>query len=232
MTSSQAGANTCESYLQQEFNRTPVDWKNGLVSDRVPINVESLMAAYRTGIFPWGSSEGRFARWHRPPERGVLEFDDLHIGRSDWKYLKRAFKDPELRVTFDRNFSQVVELCAAMPRSSESTWISPSFIKAYNDLHRAGMAHSVEVWRGSRLVGGLYGTFVDGVFTGESMFHLEPNVTKLAFYYLIQRLASQGHTFIDTQMAIGLAGKWGAKLIPRPQFEAMLQEGHRRNLRF
>lgn len=237
-----AYAESCEPYLLNEFNRRPNDYQNGLVSDRIPLDSESLTEAYKKGIFPWGSADGQYVRWHRPPLRGILQFDELHIGRSDRKYLKKALSDPELTVTFDKDFRQVVEQCATVPRYMarasgsikvpDSTWITPNFINAYDDLHKMGLAHSVEVWRGDKLVGGLYGTFIKGVFVGESMFHLEPDVTKLAFYALIERLKESGHTFMDTQMAIGLAGKWGAKYIGRDIFERKLREVQKKDLLF
>lgn len=222
----------CEQLLQREFTRTPDDYQNGLVTNQVPITPGALLAAYQRGIFPWASGTGGRVRWHRPPLRGVLDFSDVHISRSDWKFIRQARASGEFQVTFDEAFEEVIRHCATVPRFitnpynglkvQDGAWITPRFIEAYTELHHAGLAHSVEVWRNGKLVGGLYGIFMNGIFVGESMFHLEPNVTKLAMLALIERLASKGHQFMDTQMAIGLARKWGAKLIPRLEYERRL----------
>lgn len=103
-------------------------------------------------------------------------------------------------------------------RVPEPNWISPEIIEAYTDLFQAGKAHSVEVWKDGQLVAGLYGTFIDGIFAGESMFYKEKNAAKLALYDLILRLKSKGHIFMDTQMSIGLVEKWGGKYIARAEF--------------
>lgn len=232
----------CEFLLKSEFQRTPDDNRNGLVSQFVPLTTQALVNAYRRGIFPWGVTGAGFGRWHRPPVRGILELDDVHIGRSDAKFLRQALASGELRIEFNTDFREVVEQCATVPRYRsdpatgekipDGAWITPEFIQAYTELHEKGYAHSVEVWRGDKMVGGLYGVFVDGVFTGESMFYLEPNATKLALAALIERLRSKGHTFIDTQMALGLVKKWGAKLIPRAEFERRLKQAQRQSLEF
>ena len=233
---------SCELLLNNEFSRTPDDFRTGLVSQRVLLTVPALVGAYKRGIFPWGVSMGGYGRWYRPPERGILEFKDLHISRSDQKFLRQAQAAGDYRVTFDEAFKQVVEQCATVPRYrrdsmtgikvADGPWITPEFLETYSHLHHLGMAHSVEVWRGDQLVGGLYGVFIDGVFTGESMFYREPDATKLAMHALIERLKTNGHQFIDTQMAMGLAQKWGAKLIPRADFEKRLKLAQQQNLKF
>jgi leucyl/phenylalanyl-tRNA--protein transferase len=233
---------TCEALLSNEFARQPDDARQGLVSQSVPLNVPSLINAYSRGIFPWGTNIAGFGRWHRPPMRGILELNDVHMSRSDRKYIRQAAESGELTVTIDRDFRAVVEACATVVRyrtdnSSgekipDGAWITDEFKEAYGRLHDQGLAHSVEVWRGDKLVAGLYGVFINGVFTGESMFHLEPDATKLAFDMLIKYLRRGGHEFIDTQMALGLAKKWGAKLVPRAEFEARLAAAQQQNLKF
>lgn len=233
---------SCDFLLTNEFSRRPDDLRNGLVSQSVRLTTSALITAYRRGIFPWGSTYGGYGKWHRPPERGVLDLADVHIGRSDMKYIRQAMETGELRVTFNEDFRQVVEQCATVPRFRsdprtgvkipDGAWITPEFIQAYTRLNELGYAHSVEVWRGDQMVAGLYGVFVDGVFTGESMFHLEADATKLAMYALIERMKANGHRFIDTQMALGLAKKWGAKMIQRAEFEARLKEAQAQSLAF
>lgn len=232
---------SCEALLSTEFGRPPDDLRNGLVSQRVMLSVPALISAYRRGVFPWGTTMGGYGRWHRPPERGILDFNEVHISRSDQKFLRQAIAEGQLRVTFNQDFQQVVEQCATVPRFRTDNigrkipigaWITPEFIEAYTNLHHLGQAHSVEVWRGDQLVGGLYGVMAGGVFTGESMFFIEPNATKLAMYALIERLKAGGHQFIDTQVALGLSQKWGAKLIPREEFELRLRQAQVQNLKF
>jgi leucyl/phenylalanyl-tRNA--protein transferase len=220
------------------FVQPPADALNGLVTDRVPITPGAVLRGYQHGVFPWSvdplSGNGR---WHHPPQRGVLFLARPTISRTDRAFIAAARADRNLQVTIDKDFDRVILACAAMPRHRrviplegehkikrkipEKTWITPDFIAAYSELHRRGIAHSVEVRREGRLVAGLYGVDVRGVFSGESMFHIESDVAKLAFWALIERLQAIGRTFIDTQMAVGLAGQWGAQLIPRADFELL-----------
>lgn len=236
------GFDTCEPLLMQEFSREPNDLEDGFITDRVALSVRSLAAAYSRGIFPWSVNGNGFGRWFKVPQRGVLDFADLHISRSDRQFIRKSLESGEYQITFDQNFEAVIRACADQRRYRydrltgrkrlDGTWITPQIIKAFTQFHNEGHAHSVEVWRNGRLVGGLYGVFVSGVFTGESMFHTESDATKLALYALIERLRANGHTFIDTQMAVGLVQKWGAKLIPREEFEKRLEDSHSKLLSF
>jgi leucyl/phenylalanyl-tRNA--protein transferase len=211
--------------LDTIFSCAPDDRCNGLVNQFVPLTAGSVVAAYRHGVFPWGSNAALgTVNWHTPPYRGVLRLSDVAISRKDRSFIAAARKDADLQITINEDFAGVIEACASMPRHLQKTWISPDFIAAYRELHRVGIAHSVEVRRNGRLVGGLYGVDVEGVFSGESMFHLESDVTKLAFWLLIDRLRALGRDFIDTQMAVGLARKWGAQLIPRAEFEILRKQ--------
>ncbi len=233
---------TCESLLHSEFSRRPDDLRNGLITQNIPLSVSALVRAYSQGIFPWGVNAQGFGRWHRPPYRGILDLNEVHIGRSDLKYIRQASESGELRVTFNKDFNQVIQRCATVPRYRndpatgvkipDGAWITREFMNSYKMLHSLGFAHSVEVWRGDKLVAGLYGVFVQGVFTGESMFFDEPNATKLAFYALIENLRAGGHDFIDTQMVLGLALKWGAKYVHRSEYELLLREAQIANRPF
>lgn len=233
---SKGDESNCETLLSQELKRSPDDYRNGLVTDRIPVSASNVLAAYQRGIFPWGVSAQGLGRWYSPTLRGVLFFDELRIGRSDRKFLKRALAGDEYRITFNKNFASVIRACADQPRytrtalgyiKAERTWISPEIIQAYTDLHRHGFAHSVEVWRQGELVAGLYGVYVGGVFSGESMFHKEDDAGKLAMLALIERLRAGGHTFIDTQMSVGLAEKWGSRLVGRSDFESLMRAAQR-----
>lgn len=153
--------------------------------------------------------------------RGVLDFDQLHISRRTRDLLKK----PPYRVTFDQAFEQVIRGCANMPRQEEGgTWISEKFIRTYLELHHMGYAHSAEAWDGDRLVGGVYGVLVQGVFSGESMFHTADNGSKIALIALIERLKAKGHTWMDTQQVSALPKQLGAKEIPRSEYAAKLRQ--------
>src|SRR5688572_20776985 len=135
------------------------------------LSVENLQKAYRNGIFPW-HIDGLPLPWFCPEYRAVLEFDELHIPRT----LRKEYRKTSFTFTIDKNFHAVIEHCARAKRRHEhGTWITREFIEAYTGLHEAGDAHSVEVWDGGELIGGLYGVDAGGVFGGESMFHLRPN---------------------------------------------------------
>lgn len=178
------------------------------------LHVESLLLAYRQGIFPW-PMEGLPLTWVCPAMRGVLEFSDLHIPRSLAKERART----TFTFTIDRAFTEVIEACASIRRPDQpGTWITDRMLRAYRRFHERGYAHSVEVWDGEELVGGLYGVAVDGVYAGESMFHRRPNASKLALLFLIDHLKDRGLDWIDIQMLTPHMEVLGAKEMPREQF--------------
>ena len=187
------------------------------------LSVETLRDAYRHGIFPW-PHERLPLPWFSPRRRTVLFFDELHIGRS----LRRSANRSAFTFTIDRDFPQVIRACAAAPRGG--TWIGPEIITAYTLLHRAREAHSVEVWEGEDLVGGLYGVDSGGVFTGESMFHLRTDASKLALLHVIDHLRERGATWLDCQVMTDHMRALGAREIPRGQFLDMLAEAQERQL--
>ena len=191
------------------------------------LGVETLRDAYRHGIFPW-PHEGLPLPWFSPRRRTVLLFDQLHVGRT----LRRAAKSGPFAFTIDRAFGEVITACASTPRGQESgTWIGPEMIRAYTGLHRAGDAHSVEVWSGDVLVGGLYGVDAGGVFTGESMFHRAPNASKLALLFLVEHLRTRGATWLDCQVMTPHMAQLGAREIARGRFLDMLAEAQAKNAR-
>ena len=223
----------CEAaHVEREFSRPPDDARKGFVTDRVPMTTDTLAAAYARGIFPWFVNEEGFGLWYTYPERGVMILDQIYIQSKDRKLIRRALEDPSYEVTFDKDFEAVIRHCREMVRAEGETWISEEHIRAYVELHRRGQAHSVEVWHDGRLVAGLYGVFVNGVYAGESMFHTEEGAGKIGLFKLLERLRAGGHRFIDTQMLIGLPLKWGGRLLPRAEFEAMLRQEQARGLSF
>lgn len=125
----------------------------------------------------------------------------------------------------------MIRACAKIRRRPElGTWIFPKMIRAYERLHRVGAAHSVEVWRDDRLVGGLYGVSVDGLFSGESMFHIEPNTSKLAVVHLVEHLMARGLDWIDIQELSPHFERFGARTVSRAEFLRLLEKTRRREL--
>ena len=181
------------------------------------LRVDTLRDAYRHGIFPWPHEELPLP-WFSPRRRTVLFFDELHVGRT----LRRAARG-DVRFTIDAAFADVIQACAAVPRGDDvGTWIGPEIIGAYTKLHRAGDAHSVEVWSGDALAGGLYGVDAGGVFTGESMFRRAPNASKLALLHLVDHLRARGATWLDCQVMTEHMRALGAREISRAKFLDML----------
>jgi leucyl/phenylalanyl-tRNA---protein transferase len=182
------------------------------------LRVETLRDAYRHGIFPW-PHEGLPLPWFSPRRRTVIVFGELHVGRTLRKSMKRA----RYAYTIDREFPAVIRACARVPRpGQDGTWIHANIIDAYIALHRAGDAHSVEVWQDGRLAGGLYGVDAGGVFTGESMFHEAPDASKLALLFLIEHLRARGAAWIDCQVMTPHMEALGAREIPRSRFLDLL----------
>jgi len=190
------------------------------------LHPESLLLAYREGIFPW-PVDGLPLLWFSPPARGILDFAALHVPRS----LARAQRQSPLHFSFDRAFSAVIRACAGTPRPGQAgTWITPAIEAAYGRLHRLGIAHSVEAWDGGELVGGAYGVDVDGAFAAESMFYRQPNASKLALLYLIEHLRGRGLDWLDIQIVTPHLARLGAQAMPRDDFLLRLQRTRARGL--
>ena len=190
------------------------------------LSVETLRDAYRHGIFPW-PHDNMPLPWFSPRRRTVIVFDELHVGRS----LRKAHKSADVSYSIDRDFRSVIRACAEVPREDQGTWIEDEIIEAYTRLHDAGDAHSIEVWREGKLVGGLYGVDSGGVFTGESMFRIEPDMSKLALLYLIDHLRARGATWLDCQVMTPHMKAIGAREIARSKFLDMLAAAQQGGLR-
>lgn len=187
---------------------------NGLLAFGGDLSTTRLLAAYRQGIFPW-FSEGEPIMWWSPDPRCIFRTSDLKINRS----LRRQLAGKNWHVTVDKAFAQVVHGCAApRPDGSGTTWIVPSMIEAYVRLHRMGHAHSVEVWDGDQLVGGIYGIAVGKLFCGESMFSRQSGGSKLALIELARLLRERGFPIIDAQVANAHTLGMGAREIPRATY--------------
>lgn len=191
---------------------------DGLLAQGGDLSPARLVLAYRTGIFPW-YSEGRPILWWCPSPRFALLPDELHVGRSLAKAIRRA----PYRITFDRAFADVIERCARTPRPGQpGTWITKDMRRAYIELHRRGIAHSVEAWKGDALVGGLYGVAIGRAYFGESMFATEPDASKIAFVELVGKLRAWGYALIDCQVHTEHLERFGARMFPLEEFRARL----------
>lgn len=196
---------------------------DGIVALGGPLTTTNLLRAYCRGIFPWPIDA--IVPWCCPEERGILEFNELHLPR------RLARTRHNFHFTIDCAFPQVISHCATVKRKHESgTWITRQMIRAYSELHRLGYAHSVEVWEGTELVGGLYGVDACGSFAGESMFSLRSNASKLALLFLIDHLKDRGLDWIDIQMLTPHLEALGAKLVSRAEFLEKLTATQQRNL--
>ncbi|HJX58717.1 MAG TPA: leucyl/phenylalanyl-tRNA--protein transferase [Thiobacillus sp.] len=192
----------------------------GLLAVGGDLSSERLLAAYRHGIFPW-YNPGQPILWWSPDPRAVLYPEKLKISHSLRKTLKRG----QLRVTFDTCFREVMLACAA-PRAQYpvgGTWINDAMVEAYARLHAMGYAHSIETWHANRLVGGLYGVALGGVFFGESMFARETDASKVALVVLVSKLREWGFVLIDCQIPSAHLTSLGAEEIARSAFLTELE---------
>lgn len=186
------------------------------------LDVDTLQAAYRAGVFPWPSQEGTLA-WWSPDPRAVIELDEFHVSRR----LAQRCRQRPFELTIDRDFSAVIEGCATAPYRVEGTWITTEMLAAYKSFHAAGFAHSVEAWQDGKLAGGLYGVSIGGMFAAESMFYRVPDAAKIALVYLVDRLRACGFTLFDVQQQNPNTARFGAHEIPRQQFLQRVREAIR-----
>lgn len=192
---------------------------SGLLAVGGDLTARRLLEAYRSGVFPWYSSEDPIL-WWSPDPRCVLFPGELRISHS----MRPVLNSGRFEVTFDSDFRSVISHCARVKRGKgEGTWITAEMKAAYCELHAAGHAHSVEVWERGDLAGGLYGVCVGGVFSGESMFALKPNASKVALIRLVERLAAWEFAAIDCQVHSDHLERLGAREIPRAEFLHILR---------
>jgi len=184
-----------------------------------------LLTAYASGVFPMAeSADSSEIFWFNPEKRGVMPLDGLHISRS----LKKAMRARRFKVTANQCFSDVLTACA----DREETWINPEITALYTDLHEVGHAHSIEVWEGSALAGGLYGVSLGAAFFGESMFSRQSNSSKIALVGLMARLNLGGFKLLDMQFITPhLAGLGGVE-IAREAYQAQLEIALKQNADF
>ncbi|MEO0437818.1 MAG: leucyl/phenylalanyl-tRNA--protein transferase [Pseudomonadota bacterium] len=193
---------------------------NGLIAIGGSLDEVSLVKAYRRGIFPW-FEEPQPILWWTPDPRSVLFTDEIHVSRS----LKRSMRRLNYRLSADTAFSEVMAACAEPRPGQAGTWIGVSMRRAYERLHRAGFAHSIEVREKSdRLIGGLYGVAVGACFFGESMFSRANDGSKIALLALIELLKRQNIPMVDCQVESEHLNSLGARCIDRVDFERRLEQ--------
>ena len=191
----------------------------GLLAIGGNLDTETLLTAYQQGIFPWPISPSSPLTWFTPDPRGIIFTKDFHIPKSFNKFLNKC----PFSVTFNKQFSEVINQCAKATRKHEvGTWITKEIEEGYCKFFDAGYAYSVEVLEDNKLVGGLYGVCIGGYLTGESMFHTKTNASKLALYSLIQKLEQNSIDWLDTQMVTPVIESLGGKNIPREEFLKVL----------
>ncbi len=194
---------------------------NGLLAASAELTPERLLAAYPRGIFPWYSEEEPVL-WWSPDPRMVLFTDELKISHSFAKTLRKAATDPSIELRLDADFDAVIQACA-QPRGDEAgTWITDSVAAAYIELHRRGLAHSMETWVNGRLAGGLYGVALGRMFYGESMFSRVSEASKLALAALVRVMQTERVRVIDCQQNTRHLASLGAREISRQAFVAHL----------
>jgi len=174
--------------------------------------------------------EGGEIRWFSPDPRGIIPLDTFQIPRR----LARTWRAGRFEIAIDRGFAEVMAACATITRDPEDpgTWITQEIVDSYVALHRLGLAHSVEAWRGGQLAGGLYGVALGGAFFGESMFHRETDASKIALIALVERLNARGFRLLDTQWSTPHLEQFGAIEIPRREYLRRLDRALRATCTF
>jgi leucyl/phenylalanyl-tRNA--protein transferase len=184
-----------------------------------PLDPQLVLGAYAVGVFPM--ADGRDADsvyWVEPKTRAILPLDGFHLSHS----LRKTIVADRFRVTVDTAFDRIIALCAEAADERPDTWINPQIEQAFVTLHRRGFAHSVEIWDGDRLAGGLYGLALGRAFFGESMVSRARDASKVAIAWLVARLRVGGFTLLDCQFMTGHLASLGAVEIPRAAYLGLL----------
>jgi leucyl/phenylalanyl-tRNA--protein transferase len=183
----------------------------GLIGVGGDLSPGMLLRAYSEGVFPWFSA-GDPVLWWSPDPRAVIELEHLHVPRR----LARTIRSDKFTVTLNQCFERVMRACGES--RPDGTWVTEEMVSGYVALHRAGFAHSLEVWQGGVLAGGIYGVAIGGLFAGESMFHAVRDASKVALVKLVERLNERGFVLFDVQMTTSHTERFGARNIPRDQY--------------
>jgi leucyl/phenylalanyl-tRNA--protein transferase len=189
-----------------------------------PVTPEILLRAYAAGIFPMAeSADDPGLHWIEPKLRGIIPLDGFHLSQR----LARLVRHHDYAVLVDQDFDAVIAACAAPRGPERETWINAPIRRMYRALFDQGFCHTVEVRRGSALVGGLYGVSIGAAFFGESMFHRERDCSKLALVHLVARLRAGGYRLLDTQFVTPHLTQFGAIEVPRQAYRQMLERAIR-----
>ncbi|MCE6988340.1 leucyl/phenylalanyl-tRNA--protein transferase [Dyadobacter sp. CY323] len=191
------------------------------------LSTDDILNGYINGIFPMAESDGTIY-WYSPNPRAIIPIDTFKPPKS----LRPVINKNYFEIRVNSNFEGVMRGCSGPRAKEEGTWISENIIASYTALHHMGYAHSVEAYRENRLVGGLYGVAINGVFFGESMFTVESNASKVAFYYLIQILRLNQFVLLDTQFINDNVLRYGAIEIPRNEYLDLLEKALKEKRRF
>jgi leucyl/phenylalanyl-tRNA---protein transferase len=192
---------------------------DGLLGFGGQLTPEWLLDAYTHGIFPWPIDDDEApVPWWSPDPRAIIELDSFHVPRR----LQRTCRGGKFQVTFNRDFSGVLQGCATAGEREGETWLIPSMIAAYTRLHELGHAHSVEAWHKGQLAGGTYGVAINGLFSAESMFYRVSDASKVALVHLVDHLRCRGYTLLDIQQLTSHTAQFGAIEIPRKKYLARL----------
>lgn len=194
------------------------------------IGINELLEAYSIGVFPMADTrDAQETYWVEPRLRGIIPLDQFNVPRS----LKKFMDTCPYTVTINKCFDRVINACAETPRSHETnTWINAEIETAFNELHEKGYAHSVEVWDGDILIGGLYGLAQGACFNGESMFSRQANASKIALVHLVERLKDKGFTLLDTQFINDHLKQFGCIEIPQAEYLKLLQHALEKHVSF
>lgn len=204
----------------------------GLLGVGGSLSPDWLLDAYSHGIFPWP-----FENWQRKESvlgwfsvdpRCIFEFDRFHVSRR----LRQTCRSGRFRITSDTDFKGVIRGCASGPGRKGQTWITPKMIAAYTEFHRLGYAHSVETWSNDRLVGGVYGVALNGLFAAESMFFRQRDASKVALVALVRHLEMRGFRLLDIQVETDHTARFGAVEISRDEYLARLDDALRQSVTF
>lgn len=185
------------------------------------LSPETLVEAYSNGVFPYFDFREGDIEWFCPYDRFVIFPSEIHVSHS----TRNLFNKGIYRITYNSAFRDVIRNCSELRIHEEGAWLGPQMVEAYTRLHDLGIAESVEVWRDDKLVGGLYGVHMNGVFAGESMFSLEPGTSKLALVSLARKMQAEGEKLIDCQFHTDHLESMGGRTIPYDEYMRLLQGG-------
>lgn len=187
----------------------------------IDITPQLIVRAYCSGIFPMSEdANDDDIFWVSPELRGIIPLDGFRLSTS----LRKAMRKSGFQIKVDTDFDAIIEACATVGSERETTWINGTIRAVYGELFTLGIAHTVEVWEGSELVGGLYGLAIGGAFFGESMFHRKTNASKIAMAHLVERLKAGGFVLLDTQFLTPHLASLGGIEISREDYEERLAD--------